>query len=231
MILFLVALASWYVCTVALTHETSSGALFSSLSETVELRREVPLFSFAKDLQAVLEDERSDPSGNTIKIGGRPDETDAKILYGRYIESLKLYYWDRFMYQCQMDPGCNLEEAKQDSMSEFNVAASRSTPASYTETWTHADFSDELESDIDAFIERARDLGEQSGLAAADLPPLSRWDRLLPMLQPKWRRRVNWFSTKAALLALNMVQFEWARRQAVRNTEKRLAEVPEFPLL
>jgi len=230
MYLLLVALASWYICTVAHTPGTSSGAQFASLVETVELRREVPLFSFAKDLQAVLEDERSDSSGDSMEVGGGPDETDAKILYGRYIESLKLHYWDRFMYQCQMDPGCNLEEAKRDSMSEFNVAASRSAPASRIDTWTHADFSDELESDIDAFTERARDLGEQIGLAA-DLPPLSRWDRLLPMLQPKWRRRVKWFSTKAALLTLNMVQFEWARRQSVRNTEKRLAEVPEFPLL
>jgi hypothetical protein len=46
-----------------------------------------------------------------------------------------------------------------------------------------------------------------------------------------WRKRLRWFGGQLALLLVNMLQSEWHRRALQRAGERRLAEVPEFPLL
>ena len=213
-----------------------SGSLFSELTRKVNIGTDVPIFTFQRDMELALQ-HLDDGNGNI-------DEIDAKILYGRYIELLKRYYYERFLLGMR-DPGCDVQEIKQHSLSEFNVAAAKSTPASRTDSWAYGDYLCELETDIDSCIDslaeevagpldvEGREVvnGRMGFFAENNDPCRRRLDRYMFWIQPKWRRRLRWVGSKVALLALNMAQFEWARRQSVRNAEKRLAEVPEFPLL
>lgn len=219
---------------------------FSQISSQVDEERDLPLFTFAQDVTTLLEaDSHSEPG---------PTEIELKLLHSRYIEVLKRYYWDRFVSRCQDSPGEDLHEIKREILAEFSIAATKSTPEVMVHVWKIDYFLGELESDINAFVqgvsERLNESGtrEDDGTLSAsfagddpnDCRPhkisemigrfivRSRFVRWIPR---KWQRRLRWVVLKAGLLAFNMAQFEWGRRQSVRSAERRLAEVPEFPLL
>jgi hypothetical protein len=230
----------------------SIGSRFSTISQNIEERTSFPLFSFKEDVSKLIEDLKEGNYSRVVSSGDEeviPDETDLKILYIRYIESLKQYYWERFVQQGQ-EAGCNLQQAKRNALSEFSVAASKSTPTERVGAWNYMDYMEELETDIDSVLTTVAEAADDQGISLADLGDekqpqgsikcgkraISRAagrfaGRYLAWIEPKRRRRLKWVGSKAALLALNMAQFEWGRRQSVRRAEKRLAEVPEFPLL
>ena len=219
---------------------------FMQITSQVDEERDLPLFTFAQDVTTLLEaDSHSEPV---------PTEIELKLLHSRYIEMLKRYYWDRFASRCQDTPGEDLHEIKREVLAEFSIAANKSTPEVKRHVWKIDDFLGELESDINAFVqgvsERLNESGarEDDGTLSASFAGgdghhgqsykiskrigkfivRSRFVRWIPR---KWQRRLRWVFLKAGLLAFNMAQFEWGRRQSVRSAEKRLAEVPELSKL
>eukprot|EP01039_Chlorochromonas_danica_P009124 gene9124-10073_t len=50
-------------------------------------------------------------------------------------------------------------------------------------------------------------------------------------IPPRWISTSRWLLSQSLLLGINFLQQEWYRRQHVKAIERRLAEVPEFPLL
>jgi hypothetical protein len=104
----------------------------------------------------------------------------------------------------------------------------------------------ELENDIDEFLRNIgpNDVGGGGGGRRGILSPLDLIDSegmgIKPIrkgkwafitLNEKWGKRLSWIASKLALLGINMLQYEWHRRQSIYNSEKRLSEIPEFPIL
>jgi len=216
--------------------------LMSKLRVMVEEKVNYPIFNFARELDTIYEG-----------LEGRECETtllDLELLYQCYMDTLRHYYWDRFVSATASASLRDLNELKHKMMLEFQTAAVRSTPQCGKD-WNYEDILKELELDMLDYVnsvdtsERMRgdpntdsDSHKDMGMEGDEediiffLNRKSIFNsRMLSWVNPKWRKRSKWVVAKLLLVAFNMAQFEVQRRLNVRNAEKRLSAIPEFPLL
>jgi hypothetical protein len=229
------------------------------LEKRADDRKTYPLFEMSKELDDAclsIRDQQSILKANGGVSGENVwTEMDLELLYHRYLDNLNLYYFDLFVKRIEEgDIGGAVvrgEGLKQEILHEFEVAAMKSTPKSDMNGCFYDKHVKELEHDIDDYLRNVYNNSSNQGdnfspnedgidasmglQSAVDnnndhRSSRSRWLAFLS-LNEKWEKRVTWIVSKLAMLGVNMLQYEWYRRQSIHNSEKRLSEIPEFPVL
>lgn len=224
---------------------------FTEVSGMINDYSQYPIFSVSEDLEKVLQSLRDKNGNNTNR---NIMEYDIELLYLKYLNNLRDYYKDRFDIAIKgnsmnFNMWRNLEK---ELLTELNIAIRSSTPISMVDKWSSYSSSiiQELRQDIDDTINLITtnindNYGSSAGLGSQednnnynnyDNKGLNKFKyetrmRIRSWLQTKWGKRTKWITTRALLFGFNMLQFEWQRKQKVRQCDLRLAEIPEFPLL
>ena len=182
---------------------TASGSqrLFAGLRDRVARDPHKIVVSFKEDLESLL------ASGI--------DESDLQLLHGRYMANLRETYFRKFL--SLLGKGRPVEDVAAETLKECRATMMLSTPESGGGSWSFEGYLSELEADMGRYLEE---------VASSELLPSEGSGG-----RPTWRTRLRGLASQALLLLVNLLQSEWHRRATRRAAEKRLAEVPEFPLL
>ena len=237
----------------------SPSASKSSAPEKLEFLRakvdemnRLPVFEFGEVVGSLI---------NDIETKGGEDERevcdfDVDILYTVYTERLCRVYCQRFLQQLNeliSDEDMSLEALrllKVDAMMECEKAMDSGRPQSRVNTWDFKPALRDLELDIDKMMkqidyevtvdtEKTDDnIGDIKGRSKSKLHRILHPTLKIPgsghiatFLGKKSRKRLKWVFMQSLVLLFNFAQNEITRRTAIRMIEKKLAEVPEFPLL
>lgn len=217
-----------------------------------------PIFSVSEDLEKILQsirnkDANEDDNKDKEDVYVNIMEYDIELLYLKYLNNLRDYYKNRFDNAIQDSMNFNVwRDIENELLSELNIAIRSSTPISMVDKWNSYSSSiiQELRQDIDDAINlvitnnidennnnyNSDNNGFTNNNNNKDRKGINKFRHQSQMkmkswLSTKWGRRTKWVATRALLFGFNMIQFEWQRRQKVRQCDLRLAEVPEFPLL
>lgn len=217
-----------------MVESSSPGAQFTtqSLLEKVTTEK-LPLFEFKTDLQRLLEQ----------RPGG---DLEIENVVNTYFDYLRDHYYSEF--RNRTDSSSEQSVALFDTvMKECSAAMKSALPRNAPSSLGYKDQLDELQQDINTFMQiHSKDPvgGNRSSWVVSDASqgttgqkkisegrPLTANTKVLKRLVCKnWRRRSKWALSQFLLLALNFGQYELHRRTIRLAAEKRLAEVPEFPL-
>ena len=181
--------------------------VFAGLRERVANDPHKIVVSFREDLEHLL---RS-LDGTSI------DAVDLQLLHGRYMANLRETYFRKYLSQLGSDRSA--EEVAAEILRDCRATMTLSTPVTADGTWSFEGYLSELEEDM------SRHREETAAAKENVFQPEAR------SVKATWRGRLKWLASQALLLLVNVLQNEWHRRATRRAAEKRLAEVPEFPLL
>lgn len=225
---------------------------YNALKGQVKNFTSVPIFEFGDEMKEMLRRlEITDVSEVLIS------ELDLQILFSEYLNSLQRHYLMLFMKELEQNVNVNIKgnnKVRDRIMRECRAAMRSAVPTQKIGVWEYEDQLSELRRDLNKLVGDITQIAEnESEEAVMDVevddstsvlntdemggtPRRSRGglfgrSRLSRRISKVWLRRAKWVAAQCLLLGLNFVQNEWHRRTAIRCCERRLAEVPEFPLL
>lgn len=167
------------------------------------------VLTFGEDVEFIL---------NQSSAVGEPEMYD---LHARYMGRIRDIYNKRFLSVVDRGNSTRAEQQVLDTIADCRLTMQASTPASRLQQWNSEGYVSELEFDLRRYVDDLRQEQYKRNSESA----------LVAQPQRRWRTRLRWLASQCILLAINFIQAEWHRRATRRAAEKRLAEVPEFPLL
>ena len=224
------------------------------LRAKVEEMDNVPVFEFGEVVGSLIDDLDGNEEEDEVV-----SDFDVDILFAVYTERLCSLYCRRFLQQLGgQAPGEDISPEtlnllKSDAMMECEKAMRSGRPSSRVDAWDIKPALRDLELDIDKLIkqidldvnEEKEEIGEHidvsingeeksTSLIRKILRPKIRVpgsEFVTNFFGSKPRKRLKWVFMQSLVLLFNFAQNEITRRTAVRNIEKKLAEVPEFPMM
>lgn len=145
-------------------------------------------------------------------------ELEVELVHAKYAASVQDIYLKKFLSLVKTSKNTDL--LCRDIVNEFRLVIEASTPSAFYAAWLCEGYVAELAADLQRLCDEQQTVANQQRMYGQTSSP-----------SRKWRRRLKWIGSQALLLAINFLQGEWHRRSVRRATERRLAEVPEFPLL
>ena len=179
---------------------------------------DAPILHFGESLELMLRN-----------ISSNMEESEIQEVYYEYLYKVHNRYIEKFTIL--IEESSNYEHLREITIRDCKIAMDDATPVSKKSVWNYAGILRELEIDIDTSI---RDRIEVIQAQAKSLVPniVERGFKFGPVyISPKMTKRFRWFAAQALVMLVNFCQSEFSRRNAIRSANRRLAEVPGFPLL
>ena len=212
-----------------------SSAAFSSLHARVVSSTGSLIVNFREEIETLASSSFEDSVDDDDDI----TEVDLQLLHATYMGKLRDIYLKKFLSEMSSKGTLlSLSELRRRTVEDCRLAMEASTPAAHLADWDFSAYINELEADIARYVEDVAEASEsaeqrlsrpmQEASSSSDEKKRKKRDGFQ---QTIWFKRSKWLASQLLLLSLNMLQSEWHRRATRRAAEKRLAEVPEFPLL
>eukprot|EP01038_Epipyxis_sp_PR26KG_P011278 gene11278-15130_t len=188
-----------------------------SISYKIQSKK-MPIFEFGRQIGDMIHSIQVYKSSNGIDI------LEVETLFNSYLDALRDFYFEKFINSLQINNTLDtMKKRKEWIAKECTAAMNAALPLNAPQHWNYQGQLVELEADIDVHIS---DCIEQMN-CKENL-------KIESQAQQKRRliiRRLKWLGAQVLLFSFNFCQHEVHRRMSLRAAEKRLAEVPEFPLL
>lgn len=169
------------------------------------IQHKIPIKDFRTRIQKVIE-ESKEGSGISLE--------DSYFLCITYTNQLRDFYTDKYRGQTFK----NVKDAEKKMRSiliECKNVMEKSFPPKLPHMWSYEGALQELKADISDYFE---DISHDLKIKASE-----RKEKIIG--------RLRWVLNRLLLVLANFGQSEVQRRMSYRAAEKRLSEIPEFPLL
>jgi len=197
----------------------------------------LPIHQFSNDIKRLLAMLHSD------KIMDGLDKMNSiqklQQLYNRYLDKLRDYYYmtyvNSFSDSSREYTADAVTDLKYKLCAECEAAMSNGLESDMTQSWSYQGPLQELKDDLDSYSGRILRYLETKVATKSEKVATKYWFmekiyQKIPFLS-RHRKRVKWLAAQLILLTLNFLQNEIHRKSSYRAANKRLAEIPAFPML
>jgi len=233
------------VITIVAQHEPNINSIEGQELEYIKLMEKIdteslPIYEFSRDIKRLL-----------ITLHDNSDDLDKtnsihKLhqLYNRYLDKLRDYYYmlyvNSFSDSSREYTANTINDTKNKIYSECenamkNALESDKVYNDVTQSWTYEGPLQELKDDLDSHSTRILQYFDRKGTNDQNIAPkkflfLEKIYQKIPFLN-RHRKRVKWLVAQIILFSLNFIQNEIHRKSSYHAANKRLAEIPAFPML
>eukprot|EP01032_Pedospumella_encystans_P011768 gene11768-13661_t len=172
----------------------------------------------AHSIYGVISEMRTDL--DTLK-GQACSELELDVRGSEYLDRIGEYYYEEFLNRCAQYTHHRQYKVLKDEIVQECTEACKELTSGFPDISCTGTIS-ELQADIDNYIDQ---------IPADQIISVNQTGTLAAFRNSIWYARSKWVLAQVLMLALNFGQYELHRRLSIRAAEKRLAEVPEFPLL
>jgi len=215
-----------------------NGILRSQISSLGDLREKVqseslPLFDFGRELDRLLSHEVEDVRSELQ----REDALfflEGEVLFNEYMDGLRDHYLRSFTKELddldlESISVSRIHQRRDHFIKECRIAMLAGKPMrTQCSSWSIEGPLAELSADTSMLLREKISSYSRSDDSFGN--SVTHHTKRKAVMK-KTKRWIRWFASQSILLLVNFLQNEWQRRAAKAAAEKRLADVPEFPLL
>ena len=233
--------------TIVAVHDSSINSIEGRELEYIKLMQKIdteslPIYEFSRDIKRLLVTLHDNTDMNEV------DKTNSihKVhqLYNRYLDKLRDYYYmlyvNSFSDSSREYTADTIIDTKNKVYADCEIAMNNGLESDLvyndaTRSWSYQGPLQELKDDLNSYSSRMLQYLDSKADTKTDKITKKYWFiekvyQKVPFLH-RHRKRVKWLAAQLILFTLNFLQNEIHRKSSYYAANKRLAEVPPFPML
>ncbi len=233
--------------TILALHDSSINSIEGRELEYIKLMQKIdteslPIYEFSHDMKHLLVTLHSDTDMNELDKMNSINKLHQ--LYNRYLDKLRDYYYmlyvNSFSDSSRVYTANTVTDMKNKIYSDCEIAMNKGLESDImynasTQSWSYQGPLQELKDDLDTYSSRMLQYFDSKADTKTDKSTKKYWfiEKIyhkVPFLH-RHRKRVKWLAAQLILFTLNFVQNEIHRKSSYYAANKRLAEIPPFPML